>query len=577
MKISKYLLPTQKEVPNDAEIISNQLMLRAGMIRKLASGLYTWMPLGFKVLQKVEKIVCKHMNAFGAMQMLMPSIQPAELWKETKRWDDFGDELLRIKDRHKRQFVVGPTHEEVITNIIRDEIQSYKQLPINLYQVQNKFRDERRPRFGIMRCREFLMKDAYSFHVNSECLNETYLNMRAAYVKIFDELAVKYRIVEADNGAIGGNKSEEFHVLANSGEDQLAICNNNNYAVNIEKAEAQAVTNGSETQDRQPLETFHTPDIKTIEQLTTKFDIDIKNTVKTLIVAACENSKHKFIALVIRGDHQLNELKAAKLNAINPKLRFASNEEVSNEFGASTGYLGPVHCPIPVIVDHSVANMRNFYAGANSDGYHFKGVNWGRDCHYTQVADLRNAIEGDLIPGTKESITITRGIEVGHIFQLGTKYSESMKARVIDTNGKSVPLNMGCYGIGISRIVAAVIEQNNDSKGIIWPESIAPFQVLIVAIKYKSDVVKQQADKIYQQFLDANIEVLFDDRNISPGIKFAEAELIGVPHCLIISERNLKNNEIEYKNRANNEKNCKLPLDTVFDFINKNTLTSSHS
>ncbi|WP_257265652.1 proline--tRNA ligase [Endozoicomonas sp. ONNA2] len=554
MRTSQYLIPTLKETPADAVVISHQLMLRAGMIRKLASGLYTWLPLGLRVLQKVESIVREEMNRSGALETLMPAVQPAELWQETGRWDQFGDELLRFQDRHGRHFVIGPTHEEVITDIARHELNSYKQLPINLYQIQTKFRDERRPRFGLMRGREFLMKDAYSFHASEACLQAEYQNMHATYCRIFDRLGLKYRAVQADSGAIGGSGSQEFHVLAESGEDAIVFSDQSDYAANLEKAEAVAPTFDRPA----PSETMtlvNTPDARTIDQLVEQFKLPVEKTIKTLVVAAAKEDDNEFIALLIRGDHELNEVKAENLADVATPLRFASEEEVKRIMGAGPGSLGPVNCPIPVIVDRTVEKMADFGAGANLEGKHYFGINWERDCTFSRVEDLRNIQEGDPSPCGKGQLFIKRGIEVGHIFQLGTKYSEAMNATVLSENGKSTPLAMGCYGIGVSRTAAAAIEQNHDDRGIIWPEAIAPFQIALVPLKIeKSEVVREVAEKLYKELTAAGFEVLMDDRKASPGVKFADMELIGIPHRVVLSDRGLADDMVEYKHRMANDK-----------------------
>lgn len=554
MRTSQYLIPTLKETPADAAVISHQLMLRAGMIRKLASGLYTWLPLGLKVLQKVENIVREEMNRSGALETLMPAVQPAELWQETGRWDQFGAELLRFKDRHGRDFVIGPTHEEVITDIARNDLNSYKQLPIHLYQIQSKFRDERRPRFGLMRCREFLMKDGYSFHASEECLKAEYQNMHNTYCRIFDRLGLEYRPVQADSGAIGGSGSQEFHVLAESGEDAIAFSDKSDYAANIEKAEAIAPA-GDRPAASEEMTLVDTPNAKTIEQLVNQFNLPIEKTIKTLIVAAAEESDSEFVALLVRGDHELNEVKAENLADIASPLRFASDEEIKNIMGAGPGSLGPVNCSVPVIVDRTVAKMADFGAGANIEDKHYFGINWDRDCSFSRIEDLRNIQEGDPSPCGNGTLFIKRGIEVGHIFQLGTKYSESMNATVLNENGKSIPLAMGCYGIGVSRTVAASIEQNYDNRGIIWPEAIAPFQIALVPLKIeKSEVVREAAEQLYQELTAAGFEVLMDDRKASPGVKFADMELIGIPHRVVLSDRGLADGMVEYKHRTATDK-----------------------
>ncbi|MCE2570802.1 proline--tRNA ligase [Motilimonas eburnea] len=549
MRTSNYLLSTVKETPSDAEIISHQLMLRAGMVRKLASGLYTWLPTGLRVLRKVENIVREEMDRAGAIEVLMPVVQPADLWHETGRWEKFGPELLRIKDRHQRDFVLGPTHEEVITELVRKEVASYKQLPLNLYQVQTKFRDEVRPRFGVMRAREFTMKDAYSFHTSQECLEKTYQTMFDAYCRIFDRLGLEYRPVIADTGSIGGSASHEFHVLAQSGEDDIVFSDASDYAANIEKAEALAPSE-PRAAATQELTQVATPDAKTIEELVAQFDVAIEKTVKTLIVKADEESEHELIALLVRGDHELNEIKAEKIEGIASPLTFATEEEIRAAIGAGPGSLGPVNLPIPVIADRTVAAMNDFSAGANIDGQHFFGINWGRDANEPQVADLRNVVAGDLSPCGQGTLSIARGIEVGHIFQLGDNYSKSMNAAVLNEQGKNQIMTMGCYGIGVSRIVAAAIEQNNDEHGIIWPEAIAPFTVAIIPMNmHKSERVAEVAEQLYQGLREAGVDVLFDDRKERPGVMFKDMELTGIPHTIVIGDRSLDNQVVEYKNR----------------------------
>ena len=549
MRTSQYLIPTLKETPADAVVISHQLMLRAGMIRKLAAGMYTWLPLGLRVLRNVENIVREEMDRSGAQEVLMPMVQNAELWQETGRWDQFGPELLRFKDRHQRDFVLGPTHEEVITDMVRNEISSYKQLPLNLYQIQTKFRDETRPRFGVMRGREFLMKDAYSFHTSTDCLKDEYQNMYATYSRIFDRLGLDYRAVEADSGAIGGSGSHEFHVLAESGEDDIVFSNGSDYAANIEKAEAMAPV-ASRSAPSIDMHLVDTPDAKTIADLVSQFDLPIEKTIKTLIVAASEACEADFVALLVRGDHELNEIKAEHLPEVASPLRFATEDEIRPVMNAGPGSLGPVNMTIPCIVDRTVAQMSDFGAGANIDGKHYFGINWERDCQYTREADLRNVVEGDDSPDGNGKLFIKRGIEVGHIFQLGNKYSESMNATVLDENGKAVVMTMGCYGIGVSRVVAAAIEQNNDDRGIIWPDAIAPFQIALVPLKIeKSEQVREQTEKLYAELTAAGFDVLMDDRKASPGVKFADMELIGIPHRLVISDRGLESGTLEYKQR----------------------------
>ena len=550
MRTSQSLMATLKETPSDAVVISHQLMLRAGMIRKLASGLYTWMPMGLKVLRKVEQIVREEMDRSGAQEVLMPAVQPAELWQETGRWEQYGQELLRLKDRHQRDFVIGPTHEEVITDMVRDEISSYKQLPANLYQIQTKFRDEIRPRFGLMRGREFIMKDAYSFHKDQECLSAEYQNMHDTYFRIFERLGLNFRAVEADTGSIGGNASHEIHVLAESGEDAIVFCEESNYAANIEKAEALAPAH-DRAAPAADMELVDTPDAKTIAALVEQFNLPVEKTVKTLIVAASEETESDFVALLVRGDHELNEIKAEHLADVAEPLRFATDEEIRGIMGAGPGSLGPVGIKIPCIVDRSVAVMSDFGAGANIEGKHYFNINWERDARFDRVEDLRNVVEGDPSPCGKGKLIMKRGIEVGHIFQLGTKYSEAMGAKVLDENGKAVTMLMGCYGLGVSRVVAAAIEQNHDDRGIIWPESIAPFQIAIVGLKMeKSEAVREAAENLYRELTEAGYDVLLDDRKASPGVKFADMELIGIPHRVVLSDRGLSNGQVEYKYRS---------------------------
>ncbi|AWX14310.1 proline--tRNA ligase [Mergibacter septicus] len=570
MRTSKYLLSTLKETPNDAEITSIQLMLRAGMVRKVAAGLYTWLPTGLRVLQKVEKVVREEMNKSGAIEVSMPVVQPADLWQESQRWEQYGPELLRIKDRGDRDFVLGPTHEEVITDLARRELTSYKQLPLNLYQIQTKFRDEVRPRFGVMRTREFLMKDAYSFHLTQESLQETYDVMYQTYCNIFDRLELDYRPVQADTGSIGGSASHEFQVLAASGEDDIVFSTESDFAANIELAEAVAL--GQRTTATETLRLVDTPKAKTISDLVEQFNLPIKKTVKTLIVHAAMNEQQttpQLVALVVRGDHELNEVKAEKLPQVASPLTFATDEEIRAVIGAGTGSLGPINLPIPVIIDRTVANMGDFVTGANVDGKHYFGVNWERDLAIPTVADLRNVVEGDPSPCGKGTLQIKRGIEVGHIFQLGTKYSEAMKAQIQGEDGRLQTMIMGCYGIGVSRVVAAAIEQNHDDRGIIWTKALAPFQVAIVPMNmHKSPAVQQYAEELYQSLNMQGIDVLFDDRKERPGVMFADMELIGIPHMIVIGEKNLNNGEIEYKNRRTGEK-LMIAKDQLLDFIEK--------
>lgn len=567
MRTSKLLLPTLKEVPADAEIVSHQLMLRAGLIRRLASGLYTWLPLGLRALRKVEAIVREEMNRADAQELLMPAVQPAELWQESGRWDLYGPELLRMRDRHQRDFCFGPTHEEVITDLFRREVNSYKQLPINLYQIQTKFRDEIRPRFGVMRAREFLMKDAYSFHLDAESLQDTYDRMYATYSRIFERLGLAFRAVAADTGAIGGSSSHEFHVLADSGEDAIAFSSESGYAANVELAEALAPTDNRPAA-AETLRLVDTPDARTIQDLVEQFNQPIERTVKTLVVAASEEVNGDLVALLVRGDHELNAVKAEKLPEVESPLRFASEAEIRDMVGAGPGSLGPLGLPMPMIVDRSVVPLADFSAGANVDGKHQFGMNWGRDLpEPTRIADIRNIVDGDPSPDGRGSISILRGIEVGHIFQLGTKYSESMGATVLDESGRSVTVTMGCYGIGVSRIVAAAIEQNHDERGIIWPAPIAPFQVALVPINmHKSQRLREAADSLYQELLGAGIDTLFDDRSARPGVMFADMELIGIPHRLVISERGLDAGMLEYRGRRDSE-SSEVPRQSIVDYL----------
>ncbi|UWZ93475.1 proline--tRNA ligase [[Pasteurella] aerogenes] len=565
MRTSKYLLSTLKETPNDAQVVSHQLMLRAGMVRPLASGLYNWLPTGLRVLKKVENIVREEMNKSGAIEVEMPVVQPAELWQESQRWEQYGPELLRFTDRGNRDFVLGPTHEEVITDLVRREVSSYKQLPLNLYQIQTKFRDEVRPRFGVMRGREFLMKDAYSFHTSRECLQETYEVMYRTYSAIFTRLGLDFRAVQADTGSIGGSASHEFQVLAQSGEDDIVFSTESDFAANIELAEAVAI--GECQAPTAEMELVDTPKAKTIAELVEQFNLPIEKTVKTLIVKGA-TEEQPLVALIIRGDHELNEVKAQKLAQVADPLEFADEADIKAKIGAGVGSLGPVNLPIPMIIDRSVALMSDFGAGANIDGKHYFNVNWERDVALPQVADLRNVVEGDPSPDGKGTLLIKRGIEVGHIFQLGTKYSEAMKATVQGEDGRPQTMIMGCYGIGVSRVVAAAIEQHHDERGIIWPsDAIAPFTVAIVPMNmHKSESVQQFSENLYRTLLAQGVDVIFDDRKERPGVMFADMELIGVPHMVVIGEKNLANGEIEYKNRRSGEKQM-VAQDQLLDFL----------
>ncbi|MBE8597479.1 proline--tRNA ligase [Xenorhabdus sp. BG5] len=566
MRTSQYLLSTLKETPADAEVVSHKLMLRAGMIRKLASGLYNWMPTGVRVLKKVENIVREEMNNAGAVEVSMPVVQPADLWQESGRWEQYGPELLRFVDRGERPFVLGPTHEEVITDLVRNEVTSYKQLPLNLFQIQTKFRDEVRPRFGVMRSREFIMKDAYSFHTSQESLQETYDKMYDAYSKIFTRIGLDFRAVLADTGSIGGSASHEFQVLADSGEDDIVFSTESNYAANIELAEA-VMPSQERAAPSEEMRLVDTPNAKTIAELVEQFNLPIEKTVKTLIVHAAEESGHKLVALLVRGDHELNEIKAEKLSLVASPLTFATEEEIRTIVEAGPGSLGPVNLPMPVIIDRSVSIMSDFGAGANIDDKHYFGINWERDLPLPEVADIRNVVEGDTSPDGKGTLLIKRGIEVGHIFQLGTKYSDALKATVQNEDGHNQVITMGCYGIGITRIVAAAIEQNHDDRGVIWPDAIAPFQVAILPMNmHKSYRVKEVAEKLYADLRASGIDVIFDDRKERPGVMFADMELIGVPHSLVIGDRNLDNGEIEYKYRRTGDKQM-LKLENIVDYL----------
>lgn len=549
MRLSQFPLSTLKDAPADAEVISHQLMLRSGMVRRLASGLYSWLPLGLRVLRRVESVVREEMNRAGALELLMPSVQPAELWQESRRWEEYGPELLRFQDRHEREFCYGPTHEEVVTDIARRELTSYRQLPVNYYQIQTKFRDEIRPRFGIMRAREFLMKDAYSFHLDEASLEEGYQTMRSAYQQVFQRLGLSFRIVSADSGSIGGNRSEEFHVLAESGEDAIAYCDADGYAANVE------LTPTPPVQDPRPapgddLEAVATPQVKSIEELTDFLQVSAKDCVKTLLVAGAEAPA---VALLTRGDRELNRLKAEACPAVAKPLRMLSAHEVADA-GTVVGFAGPIGLEIPTIADHEVAAMGNFVCGANQADMHYRNANFGRDVAEPMTADLRNAGAGDPSPAGGGTLSIARGIEVGHIFQLGTKYSEAMDAWILDDKGEQRIMHMGCYGIGVSRVVAAAIEQNHDDRGIVWPDPIAPFDVAIVPINFdRSEAVREAADALYNELTAEGLEVLLDDRNQRPGFKFADADLLGIPHRVVVSDKGLAANTLEYKSRRESE------------------------
>ncbi len=565
MRTSKLMLSTLRETPADAEVISHQLMLRAGMIRRLASGLYTWLPLGLRVLRKVESIVREEMDRSGAQELLMPAVQPAELWQESGRWEQYGPELLRFTDRHQREFCFGPTHEEVITDLVRREIQSYKQLPANFYQIQTKFRDEVRPRFGVMRAREFLMKDAYSFHLDGESLRHTYETMYQTYSRIFTRLGLEFRAVLADTGSIGGNASHEFHVLADSGEDAIAFSDGSDYAANVELAEA-IPPREPRPAPTLPMQKVDTPGQRTIEEVSRFLGVEPARTVKTLLVHGEEGG---LVALVLRGDHELNGIKAEKLPQVRAPLTFADETEIRAACGAAPGSIGPVGLSIPVIADHSATRLADFVCGANQEGRHLTGVNWGRDLPEPESADLRDVVEGDPSPDGKGRLVIRRGIEVGHIFQLGSKYSAALKATALDENGRQQVLEMGCYGIGVSRVVAAAIEQNHDQRGIIWPAAIAPFQVALLPMNmHKSRRVREAAEDLYERLTAAGIEVLFDDRRERAGVMFADMELIGIPHRLVVGERGLDAGKIEYKGRRDGDSR-EIPLGEIEEFLNR--------
>ena len=551
MKVSQFPITTLREVPADAEIVSHQLMLKSGMIRRLASGLYTWAPFGLKVLRKVENIIREEMNKAGGIELLMPTIQPAELWQESGRWDQYGPELLRFKDRKGTEFCYGPTHEEIITEYARKELKSYKELPVNFYQIQTKFRDEVRPRFGVMRSREFIMKDAYSFHLTQESLQETYDTMFQVYCRIFDRLGLEYRPVLADTGSIGGNASHEFHVLADSGEDAIAFSSESDYAANVELAEA-IPPKGERPAPSQEMDIIDTPNQHTIDEVSAFLDLPPEQSIKTLIVRGEQDNT--YVAILMRGNDQLNEIKAEKLDGVLSPLSYASDEELLEATGSNAGSIGPVGLDMKIYADHATANMANFVCGANKDDKHLVGVNWQRDLPEPKFVDIRNVVEGDPSPDGKGTLSILRGIEVGHIFQLGTKYTEAMDAKVLNENGKAEVMTMGCYGIGVTRVVAASIEQSHDDKGIIWPEALAPFQISLIPINYqKSDAVKENTDALYKELGDAGYEVLMDDRKMRAGAMFADHELIGIPYRVVISERGLKENQLEFKSRTDAE------------------------
>jgi prolyl-tRNA synthetase len=565
MRLSSYPINTLRDVPADAEVVSHQLMLRAGLIRRLAGGLYTWLPIGLRVLRKVENIVREEMNRAGAFELLMPTVQPAELWQESGRWEQYGPELLRIRDRHDRPFVYGPTHEEVITDIARRELKSYRQLPVNFYQIQTKFRDEIRPRFGVMRAREFTMKDAYSFHLDEASLEEGYQAMYRAYSRIFERMNLRFRAVRADTGSIGGNASQEFHVLADSGEDAIAFSDGDEYAANVELAEALAPA-GARPAATQALAKVATPGAKTIADLATFLKVPASQTLKALIV---EGSEGGVVALLVRGDHELNAIKAQKLPGVYSPLRMAGPEQVRAATGCEPGYLGPVGLPagIRVYADRAAAHLADFVCGANERDMHLTGVNWGRDLPEPEVVDIRNVVPGDPSPSGTGTLGIARGIEVGHIFQLGRKYSQAMNATVLDEQGQSVTMFMGCYGIGVTRVVAAAIEQNHDERGILWPEPIAPFTVSLIPINLqKSERVRETAERLYGELQAAGVEVLFDDRDARPGVKFADDELLGIPHRLVVGDKGLERGIVEYKSRATGA-GAEVAVDAAVAFV----------
>ncbi len=563
MRASQFFFSTLKEAPAEAELPSHKLMMRAGMIRRVASGLYNWMPIGFRVLKKVEAIVREEMNRAGAIELIMPAVQPAELWQESGRWEFYGKELLRLKDRHERDFCVGPTHEEVITDIVRKEVRSYKQLPLNFYQVQTKFRDEVRPRFGVMRAREFVMKDAYSFHTDFESLKQTYQVMYDAYCRIFQRLGLQFRPVAADTGSIGGTGSHEFQVLADSGEDVIAYCPTSDYAANIELAEAVA-PNTPRPAAAVALEKIHTPKVKTIADLVAFLNVDIKQTVKAIVVEAEDGAP---VLMMLRGEHELNEIKAEKITGIKSPHTFATPESIQHAFAAQPGSLGPVGFQGRIIADRTVAVMADMICGANEDDHHLLGVNFGRDCAEPEVADLRNVVAGDPSPCGQGELALCRGIEVGHVFQLRTKYSEAMKCEFLDREGKLQPMEMGCYGIGVSRIVAAAIEQNFDERGIIFTDAMAPFTVDIVPMGYRrSEAVQQAADQLYADLTALGVDVLLDDRDERPGVLLADGELIGIPHRVVIGDRGLKEGVVEYQHRQDSEA-TKVNVEALLDLL----------
>jgi prolyl-tRNA synthetase len=563
MRLSQYPISTLRDVPADAEVASHRLMLRAGMIRRLAAGLYSWLPMGLRTLRKAERIVREEMDRAGALELVMPTVQPAELWKESNRWTKYGPELLRFKDRHERDFVYGPTHEEVITDIARRELRSYRQLPVNFYQIQSKFRDEIRPRFGVMRAREFIMKDAYSFHIDEPSLAEGYRVMFDAYTRIFTRMGLKFRAAQADGGSIGGNVSQEFHVLADSGEDAIAYSTSGDYASNLETATTLQPA-GARPAPSEKLRKIATPGVRTIADLSAFLGVPAEKCVKTLMVDGGEGA---VIAMILRGDHELNALKAQKLAGVANPLRMASADRVREAANCDPGSLGPVGFSGTIYVDHAAAQLADFVCGANEKDVHLTGVNWGRDLPEPKSVDIRNIVPGDPSPTGNGTLEIARGIEVGHIFQLGQLYTQAMQASVLDEQGNAVTLFMGCYGIGVTRVVAAAIEQNHDANGIIWPEALAPFNVIVVPINYqKSERVRRAADRVYEDLVAAGIDVLLDDRDARPGVKFADAELIGIPHRLVIGDRALESGKLEYRQRRDSE-STEIPAADVVAFI----------
>jgi prolyl-tRNA synthetase len=565
MRLSEYPIQSLKEVPAEAEVVSHRLMLRAGLIRRLAGGLYTWLPMGLRVLRKVERVIREEMDRAGALEIVMPVAQPADLWVESGRWDQFGPELLRFKDRHDRDMVLGPTHEEVVTDLARRELKSYRQLPVNFYQIQTKFRDEIRPRFGVMRAREFIMKDAYSFHADEASLAEGYRKMYDAYTAIFTRLGLRFRAVHADSGAIGGSASQEFHVLADSGEDAIVFSDGDDYAANLELAAA-APPRGPRAAATEQMKEVATPGARTIADVAKLLSLPASRLLKTLVV---EGSDGGLVVLLLRGDHELNALKSGKLPAVAKPLRMADAGRIAAAFGSEPGFLGPVGLKLTVIADHSAAALADFVCGANKADAHLVGVNWGRDLPEPAVADIRNVVDGDASPGGGGKLSIARGIEVGHVFRLGCKYSESMKATVQDEQGRDIAMHMGCYGIGVTRIVAAAIEQNHDDRGIIWPAPLAPFDVVLVGLNWdKSEPVREAALSLYRELGDAGLSVLLDDRDARPGVKFADAELFGIPHRVVVSDRGLGAGKLEYRHRRA-EANEDFPRAQAIEFLRK--------